>query len=54
MATIAELARREAELVGELEMVCEEIAHRHGEIETAEAPTTDVETATAPARKRTK
>lgn len=53
MATIASLAQREAELVAELETVREEIAHRHGEIETAEAPTAGVETAT-PARKLTK
>lgn len=47
MATIASLAQREAKLVAELEKVREEIASRHGEIETA-ADDAPVET-----RKRT-
>lgn len=47
LATIASLAQREAELVAELEKVREEIASRHGEIETA-VDATPVET-----RKRT-
>jgi hypothetical protein len=54
LATIAELATREAELVAELESVREEIASRHGEIETAEADTTGVETATRKRTTRTK